>query len=361
VLSGRLGARAVLVGPHGEDGSRGGVELISLPKRRNRFWNILLAPAAASRARRIRADLYHVHDPVMIPAAFALKFLFRKTVVYDTREDFPAMMLTKSYLNRHFRQLFRVAVFLIERLGALCLDGFITADWGTLRPHARAGKSRKLVFYNLPNLEFFPGQIECEKRFELVYRGGLSERAGTFDLLEALDLLNSRNVRARLLMFGYADNDQALRSIRERLHALGLEGQVEMRGMIKHGEMARTLGQARISVSPLRAIPKFLNNIPVKMFESWACGLPVISTDLPPARPFFNHQQYGLLVKPGDPEDLARAIERLVRNPGEAERMGRAGRRAVLERFNNEPEVQKLVTFYHRVLAGRRVERVVGG
>src|SRR4029450_6350561 len=93
-------------------------------------------------------------------------------------------------------------------------------------------------------------------------------------------------------------------------------------------KMAETLSLARISVCPLLEIPKFRNNIPVKVFESWACGIPVVCSDLPPIRPFFKDTQYGLLVKPGSASALADAMERLLTNPAEGSRMGEAGAQA---------------------------------
>jgi glycosyltransferase involved in cell wall biosynthesis len=340
-----------IVGPHGLRDSIQKVQFVPLTTSRSRALRILRAPKGVFRALRQNADIYHVHNPENIPAGLLLKLLFRKRVVYDSREDFPAMMLNKTYLSPSLRKLAKQAVFHAERLAAKYLDGFVTADAGTLRPHAKVGKSRKLVFYNLPNLEFFPQPIEEAKSFDLVYRGGLSERAGTLVLLDAVGLLADEGRRASLLMFGYTDNEEARRLIVNRIRALGLENQVTLAGRIPHDRMAATLSQARVAVSPLQNNPKFLNNIPVKVFESWACALPVVSSDLPPIRPFYDRDQYRLLVKPGEPADLARAIGDLLERPDEIRRIGKQCRQKVIERYNNAIEIRKLLFFYRRVLA----------
>src|ERR1700739_1422502 len=308
------GLRVRIIGPHSGNGENQGVEFVSLSKSRSRMLRILLASRFLQSALRQNADIYHVHSPELIPVAILLKLIFRKRVVYDTREDFPAMMLTKTYLSPRLRKIVSRIVAAAESLAARIADGFITADSGTLRPHAKTGKSRKLVFYNFPNLQYFPQPETAEKRFDLVYRGGLSERAGTFVLLNALRLLKERGMAARLLMFGYADNKEAQQMLRDAVLTLGLEPLVTLKGVIRHDEMASTLGQARISVCPLQRIPKFLNNVPVKLFESWACGLPVIATDLPPIRPFFSTRPYGVLVKAGDTYALANAIAGLLKS-----------------------------------------------
>ena len=346
------GVRAALVGPHGTEHHETGLDVVPLTGGRSRLGRFFTSPAIAFFARRQPARIYHLHNPEMIPAGLLLKLLFRKTVVYDTQEDFAAMMLTKTYLPLRLRGLMGKAVHVAERLAANLFDGFMTADSGTMRALAHSGKSKKLVFYNLPNLEFFTNLKPMPKRFDVVYRGGLSERAGTFVLLDALQVLRRRGILARALLFGYTD-DQAVRSaILERVGRMSLTSQVFLHGRVPHAEMADTLSQARISISPLMAIPKFMHNIPVKVFESWACGLPVISSDLPPIRPFFRDGQFGLLVPPGDSQALANAIEDLLKNPSRAEQMGRAGRKAVLERCNNKMEIHKLISFYSKVLGG---------
>ena len=340
-----------IVGPYSGGGGDQGVEFVSISKSRSRALRILFASRFLQSALRQNADIYHVHSPELIPVALLLKLIFRKRVVYDTREDFPAMMLTKTYLPARLRKITSRIVAGVESLAARYADGFVTADSGTLRPHAKTGKSRKLVFYNFPNLQYFQEPEPVEKIFDLVYRGGLSERAGTFVLLNAVRLLKQRGLPVRLLMFGYADNKETEQTLRDAVLSLGIDQQVTLQGVIRHDDMAATLSQARISVCPLQRIPKFLNNIPVKVFESWACGLPVIATDLPPIRPFFGARPYGVLVKAGDTNALANAIAGLLKSPQLIAEYGRQARQAVVERYNNDLEIRKLLTFYKGVLS----------
>ena len=344
------GLDIAIVGPHSMTGTVDRVSFVPVPKSRNGLMRILLFFRMISEALKQRADIYHAHNPELIPTALALKLFFRKRVIYDSREDFPSMMLTKTYLPARLRKPMSHIVGQFERLAARYLDAVVTADSGSLRPMAKTGKSKKRVFYNFPNLSFFPTEEPVEKSYDLVYRGGLSERAGTFVLLEAVRLLAERGMAPRLLLFGYTDNAESERRLRDVLLSLGIEKLVTLRGRIPHEEMARTLSSARIAVSPLQKIPKFMNNIPVKVFESWACGLPVIATDLPPIRPFFQRGGLGLLVKPGDPKDLANAIRRLLAEPELIEEYGRRARQTVLQRYNASVEIHKLVSLYGEVL-----------
>jgi glycosyltransferase involved in cell wall biosynthesis len=182
-----------------------------------------------------------------------------------------------------------------------------------------------------------------------VYRGGLSERAGTWVLLDAMRLLADRGRFARLLLIGYCDDGEVERALRQRVASLRLSAQVEIMGRVQHSEMAQALGRARIGICPLQDIPKFRVNIPVKVFEYWACGLPVIASDLPPIRPFFKNVNGGILFQPEDTAGLAQCIAWLLEHPKTAARMGEHGRDAVVQRFNHRREVQKLRRFFAQV------------
>lgn len=330
------------------------VKFISTRAHANRVRRAVAIPSILRELLRQDASLYHFQDPELLPVGFLLKLLFGKHVIYDAYEDFPSMTANKRSIPHFLQPFIARAVDCIERMAARCFDGIMTADPFTLRRLAHTGSSEKLVFYNFPNLDFFPSPTPCEKRFDIVYRGGLSDRAGTFVLLEAVKLLAERRLTLpTLLLMGYPDNAQADNELRRRVRALGLEASTTFQGRIDHEQMAEALTQARIGACPLQPIPKFLLNIPVKVFEFWACGLPVVATDLPPIRPFFRSARAGLLFQPGSAEELAAQIGWLLDHPEDAAQMGRHGRACVEQRFNNAREVHKLRNFVTRIAAKR--------
>jgi glycosyltransferase involved in cell wall biosynthesis len=85
------------------------------------------------------------------------------------------------------------------------------------------------------------------------------------------------------------------------------------------------------------------------MFEYWACGLPVIASDLPPIRRFVSDGENGLLFDPSSPQGLARAIQRLIERPNEAEAMGHNGQQQFYKHWNNDYQVNRLIHFYEQI------------
>jgi len=124
-------------------------------------------------------------------------------------------------------------------------------------------------------------------------------------------------------------------------------------GQIPPSEVPTWIRSGRIGLVLLQSIPKFQKNIPSKMFEYWACGLPVIASDLPAIRQFLSPGQNGLLVTPGDSEGVARVIKQLLSRPDQQKIMGRSEQQQVYELWNNESQIDTLINFYHRIRAGR--------
>jgi glycosyltransferase involved in cell wall biosynthesis len=124
---------------------------------------------------------------------------------------------------------------------------------------------------------------------------------------------------------------------------------VELRGTLPYEEVPAWIRSGRIGLVPLLPLPKFMKNITTKTFEYWACGLPVIASDLPPIRPFCVDGYNGVLCAPGSARDLARAIRFLLATPTQSEAMGRNGQRQVYETWNNSSQTANLLSFYEQL------------
>ncbi len=354
------GARVILIAPWTVPRGACGVEV-----RRVRSWpgavgRLLSAPFLLWSALKVRADVYHIHSIQLVLCAVLLKIVFRKRVVYDMFEDFGSMVLTNRSVPRCFKRLSRRVIYLLEKLACSTVDGVVTADPAVIRIYSSKnkviGRGIRRVFYNFP-AEWFLKSCEldgrrCTKKYDVVFSGGLSERTGLVVLLEAIELMARAGVRPKVLMFGYADDGMFLRKYMEKAAKMGVGDCFEFLGRVLPFEVPVLLMQARVGVVPLQAVPKFLSNIPTKMFEYWASGLPVVASDLPPIRLFFREGEFGHLVDPMDAPGFARFIGGLLVNGRKAEALGAKARDAVQRRMHGKYELRKLARLYLRV-AGR--------
>jgi glycosyltransferase involved in cell wall biosynthesis len=323
-------------------------------------WNGRLA--RTSRARRIslalraalaeHADVYHIHEQELIPVALALKILRPSAaVVFDAREDYPALMRLKYWVPKALRPLLALTAHAANLIASLCLDGIVAADPDVENDFRLLGAKRTCVYYNFPTLSLFtPGRaVPPVDRVDLVYIGGMSERTGIFVLLEALALLAQEGIRPTVRLAGYTDGVEGQKTIRNGIDLRGLTAQVELRGTLPYEEVPAWIRSGRIGLVPLLPLPKFMKNITTKTFEYWACGLPVIASDLPPIRPFFMDGYNGVLFEPGSACDLARAIRLLLAAPSQGAAMGHNGQRQVYESWNNSGQTAELLSFYEQL------------
>ncbi len=85
--------------------------------------------------------------------------------------------------------------------------------------------------------------------------------------------------------------------------------------------------------------------------EAHACGLPVVSTNLPSGVPFANaHGVSGLVVEPGDAKGLAAALRRLLTDPELRARLGRQARERVYAEFSLEIMTRRILDVYAELL-----------
>lgn len=98
-------------------------------------------------------------------------------------------------------------------------------------------------------------------------------------------------------------------------------------------------------------LPSFYREgVPRSTQEALALARPVITTDAPGCRETVVDGVNGFLVPPRDPEALAEAMERFIREPDLIPRMGRESRKLAEERFDVRKINQRLIQYLSECL-----------
>lgn len=99
------------------------------------------------------------------------------------------------------------------------------------------------------------------------------------------------------------------------------------------------------------ALPSYREGLPKGLIEAAACGLPLVTTDVPGCREVVTDEVDGLLVPVRDAKALARAIARLDSDPLLRRRLGAAARAKALARFDERIVIERTVAVYEELLA----------
>src|SRR5262249_18063017 len=127
-------------------------------------------------------------------------------------------------------------------------------------------------------------------------------------MAEIAGALATRVPAARWTIVGEPDSPIARREFAMALARPGLADRVRLRGRVPFPEVKTILRDARTGLVPLPDVPKFRVNVPMKLFEYLAAGVPAVASDLPATRALLDGSDAAILVPPGDHAAFAEAL-----------------------------------------------------
>ena len=326
------------------------LQIVSIPVPRRRVLRILFGGAAALRVSlRKRYDIYHLHDPELIPVGLILRLLGR-TVVYDAHEDLPAQILQKTYLNRAARRfLHTLSARLIPWAGRR-FSGVVAA---TPRVAARFVGANRVVVRNYPDV---PTQMPTEKpddTLRILYVGGLSEIRGARAMIEAFRTATfDRPVQ--LVLAGACGDPQLQQELEQ---AAQQSPHISLPGRVEYDRVQDLLRESHIGLCLLHPTPNHVEALPVKFFEYLAYGLAVVaSTGLTEVERVAEKWSCAVLVAPDSPAAIAEVLTRLVHDAPMRLRLAQNGRDAFIQEYNWQTEGERLVNFYDQLSAQIRAK-----
>lgn len=343
------GHEVILIAPSSADEKKDGVQIISVdhPKGRwERVWNT--TRKVVQQAARIDADVYHLHDPELLPWGWA--FLDAKApVIYDMHEDFVAQLKTKDWIPRSLRPPLKeiakmgLRVFLQNRPVIFAESSYKSRyDW----------VRRTTTVQNMPIVsELIDIKEPKFSKPTIGYIGTVRPDRGSRVTLRALSILQEDGYEVAFECIGPAapDHKQELDELQSRF---GIRD-VRMPGYLPPEQGWSRIARCHVGIAMLKKTPNFVGSYPTKLFEYMALGLPVITSEIPKYQDVVEDSGCGLVADPESPQDVAEKIVTLINNPERASYMGEEGRRGVQENFNWKKEGEKLVNFYDTIIATR--------
>jgi glycosyltransferase involved in cell wall biosynthesis len=180
--------------------------------------------------------------------------------------------------------------------------------------------------------------------FVVAFVGRLVPIKQPLALIDAFAKVSARNRAARLLIAGDGELRQ---QVQDAIRRYGLAGQVTLLGW-------RNDLHALYSATDVVALTSRNEGTPVALIEAMAAGTAVVATSVGGVPDLVSDGVNGLLVPFGDSRAMADALTRLMDDPDERDRLGRAGRAHVMARYDADRLAGDLDRLYRRGLAEKR-------
>lgn len=158
----------------------------------------------------------------------------------------------------------------------------------------------------------------------LLFVGTYGERKGCPELLEALAAVRASGVEATLRLVGKEEQRGEEGALRRSVRAFELDGVVEFAGVMSAQGLASCYENADVICLPSRR-----EQLPMALLEGMAFGLPALATPVGAIPDLVEDGETGLLVEPGNVDELTAAIRSLAGDPARLRAMGEAARARV--------------------------------
>ncbi len=290
------------------------------------------------KALELDCDIYHFHDPELLPYGLKLKKK-GKRVFFDSHENTADAIMEKQYLPFFFRRIIRF--FFVTYQFSICrrLDAVITVTPSMTRDFEKI-HPKVVEVRNYPIVtEDFRAPAFSGKR--IAFAGGISAQWNHHILLKAMEKIPG----CRYSLCGSCDD-----AYLQELKRMKAWNQVDYLGKVPHAQVSSIMREAAAGVALLSPGKNTdgkngtMGN--TKIFEEMMAALPIICTDFDLWSEFVERYQCGICVDPTDPDKIAEAISFVFADLPRAEQMGRNGRRAVEEEFNWDRAARALLQLY---------------
>lgn len=297
--------------------------------------------------RQNRYDCIHAVEEAAFPAAFLGKQR-RIPVIYDMQSSLPEQMrqfpiCRTKVVHRILRAFER---WLIHNVDAVVCSAGLGPLVRSIDPSVRVQEWRfpsESADVSQEDVQTLRRKLNIAETARIVlYSGNFEPYQGVPKLTEALPHVLNEVPDAIFVLVG-ANN--GARQIKDAGRLILIPRQPKK-------EIPRYLAMADVLVSPRENC----SNLPLKVFEYMASGRPIVATDSPCHRTVL-HDGLAVLVQP-TADAMARGIVKILKNPDEAEILGKAAQIYAKENLNHRAFKDAVLEIQSRGAIGRRVERL---
>lgn len=289
----------------------------------------------------VDSDIYHLHDPDLLPIGNKLKRLGGK-VIFDSHEDVPNQITDKSWIPLLIRNLIANVYKSYEKYSTKKYDAVISVTPHIVERFSKINPN-SIMITNYPIINPDPDKnIVRNPNNAICFAGGINQQWNHDIIILAIEKIKG----IKYILAGKGKKDYL-----ESLERLPGWSNVDYRGKVPHQEVKEIYAQAMAGIalnySNQAKGEGTLGN--TKLFEYMAAQLPVICSDYKLWKEIIEGNQCGICINPNNEDEIKNAILYILNNSKEAQEMGKNGRKAVLERYNWKLQEKTMLDLYRQL------------
>jgi glycosyltransferase involved in cell wall biosynthesis len=282
-------------------------------------------------------DIFHIH--VASGASFLRKSVFvliakafrKKSILHVHSSDFDNYYSNSGkYGKSYIRYILKScsSIFVLSKYWKVFFENEILAS----------------SVHVLPN-GVDPGMFKgCLNSPDTAYRdflflGRLGKRKGIYDLLDSIDILVNKENRGDIHFYFAGDGE--IEKVSAKIKEKNLESHISLSGWIDNDGKLNHLGKTQTLL-----LPSYHEGLPMSILEGMACGKTIISTKVGGIPDVVTNYENGLLVSPGNIQELTDAISIILDNPDLAVQIGKRNVAKIAGDYNLTAIHKKVLEHY---------------
>ncbi len=341
------GVEVTLIAQHDKDEVVQGVNIISCKvEQTGRKGRLAAAFRALKIAMRIKADIFHFHDPDLMPFMIVLKLSGRK-VVMDIHENYASRFYEwnvplKGFLAKSFSSF--------ENRCARIIDG-ISVESDKYSITSVKPPNRTVITRNVPDIKQL-GDIECgkNKRYTIITAGYHSPPRHVMETIEAIPAVKRKYNEVLFQFIGKFDEVEFENAVKQRVKELGVEENIEIMPMGDVRDTHHRMLQGHVALLLLAPLKNYINSEPNRLFAAMYAKMAIVCENFPGPGDIIKETDSGILINSTKIEEISNGILELLDDPERMARMGDSGLNAIETKYNNGHNTDAQIKMYQDIL-----------
>lgn len=213
-------------------------------------------------------------------------------------------------------------------------------NWRPFMEKVITDKNKIVVIYNA--VETFPKNLYNINAKDIIFLGMLIQRKGINDLLEAFKLIQSE-IPQDICLKLYGDDKN--KNINELIVKKGLSDRVIYCGWLTNDKKAVVFKNCLLNI-----LPSYNEGLPMSILETMSYGIPNISTDIAAIPELIKDGENGILIKPGNINELAKSLSALINDKNKLINLSSKAFATIIGNFSINTHLNKIYDLYEDLL-----------